>query len=47
MLWRYRFAIDRWGYELLGGLVEDGEEAAATAAREAAEEPGWGPGRGP
>ncbi len=43
MLWRYRFAIDQWGYELLGGLVEDGEEAAATAAREAAEESGWAP----
>ncbi len=21
MLWRYRFATDQWGYELLGGLV--------------------------
>ncbi|MGO1049310.1 NUDIX domain-containing protein [Crossiella sp. CA198] len=43
MLWRYRFATDQWGYELLGGLVDDGEEAAATAAREAAEESGWQP----
>ncbi|MGQ0842257.1 NUDIX domain-containing protein [Actinokineospora sp.] len=43
MLWRYRFPTDQWGYELLGGLVEDGEEAAATAAREAAEESGWQP----
>ena len=43
MLWRYRFATDQWGYELLGGLVEDGEEPAATAAREAAEESGWRP----
>jgi ADP-ribose pyrophosphatase len=43
MLWRYRFVTDQWGYELLGGLVEDGEEAAATAAREAEEESGWRP----
>lgn len=43
MLWRYRFAIDQWGYELLGGLVEDGEDSASAAAREAAEESGWAP----
>jgi len=43
MLWRYRFITDQWGYELLGGLVEEGEEAAQTAAREAAEESGWAP----
>jgi len=24
MLWRYRFAVDKWGYELLGGLVDEG-----------------------
>jgi ADP-ribose pyrophosphatase len=43
MLWRYRFPTDQWGYELLGGLVEDGEEPAATARREIAEETGWRP----
>lgn len=43
MLWRYRFAIDRWGYELLGGLVEEGEEPAETARREIVEESGWRP----
>ncbi|WP_007023458.1 NUDIX domain-containing protein [Saccharomonospora iraqiensis] len=43
MLWRYRFATDQWGYELLGGLVDAGEDSAATAAREAAEESGWRP----
>jgi ADP-ribose pyrophosphatase len=43
MLHRYRFAVDQWGYELLGGLVEEGEDPAATAAREAVEESGWRP----
>ncbi|USX49475.1 NUDIX domain-containing protein [Lentzea sp. HUAS12] len=42
-LWRYRFAVDKWGYELIGGLVEAGELPAATAAREAEEETGWRP----
>ncbi|RSM85579.1 NUDIX hydrolase [Kibdelosporangium aridum] len=43
MLWRYRFPTDQWGYELLGGLVEHGEEPAVTASREAVEESGWRP----
>lgn len=43
MLWRYRFATDQWGYELLGGLVEEGEEPSATAAREIREESGYQP----
>ncbi len=43
MLWRYRFPTDQWGYELLGGLVEEGEEPEATAAREVAEESGYRP----
>jgi ADP-ribose pyrophosphatase len=43
MLWRYRFITEQWGYELLGGMVDDGEDAAVTAAREAAEESGWQP----
>jgi 8-oxo-dGTP pyrophosphatase MutT (NUDIX family) len=42
-LWRYRFAVDQWGYELIGGLVEEGEQPDATAAREAEEETGWRP----
>lgn len=42
-LHRYRFAVDQWGYELLGGLVEEGEDPAITAAREAIEESGWRP----
>ncbi|MBV8541674.1 MAG: NUDIX hydrolase [Pseudonocardiales bacterium] len=43
MLWRYRFVTEQWGYELLGGLVDEGEDAAGTAAREAEEESGWRP----
>jgi 8-oxo-dGDP phosphatase len=35
MMWRHRFVPDRWGWELPGGLVEDGEEPVVTAAREA------------
>lgn len=43
MLWRYRFPTDQWGYELLGGLVEDGEDPADTARREVGEETGYRP----
>lgn len=43
-LWRYRFATEQRGYELLGGLVDAGEHAATTAAREVAEESGGGAG---
>lgn len=43
MLWRYRFPTDQWGYELFGGLVDEDEEPAQTAAREAEEESGWRP----
>ena len=42
-LYRYRFATDEWGYELLGGIVEPGEDPAVTAAREAEEESGFRP----
>jgi 8-oxo-dGTP pyrophosphatase MutT (NUDIX family) len=43
MSWRYRFVTEQWGYELLGGMVDAGEDAAVTAAREAEEESGWSP----
>ncbi|HEX5113712.1 MAG TPA: NUDIX domain-containing protein [Pseudonocardiaceae bacterium] len=46
LLWRERWVVGKWGYELFGGLVEDGEAPAATAEREALEESGWRP-RGP
>ena len=45
MLWRHRFVPDRWGWELPGGLVAEGEEPAAAANRELAEETGYRAGR--
>lgn len=48
MLRTYRYPVNRYGWELPGGGVDDGEEPRAAAAREAAEETGWrpeGPGR--
>ncbi|WP_392670232.1 NUDIX domain-containing protein [Streptomyces sp. LN785] len=43
MLWRYRFVADKWGWELPGGIVDEGEDARATALREVEEETGWRP----
>lgn len=40
LLWKYRFPVAQWGYEMPGGLVDDGEGAALAAARETAEESG-------
>src|SRR5690606_6234548 len=43
MLHRQRWGVDRSGYELLGGLVETGEDPVDTARREALEESGYAP----
>lgn len=43
MMWRHRFIPDVWNWELPGGVVDDGEEPAATVAREAVEETGYRP----
>lgn len=43
MLRRQRWVIGRDGYELLGGLVDDGEDPGDTARREALEESGHVP----
>lgn len=44
LLWRHRFITDTWSYELAAGVVEEGEDIAAAAAREMLEETGWRPG---
>ncbi|RFU88532.1 NUDIX domain-containing protein [Streptomyces triticagri] len=43
MLWRYRFVPDSFGWELPGGIVDEGEDPADAAAREVEEETGWRP----
>ncbi len=43
MLWRYRFVPQQWGWELPGGIVDEGEDSLTTALRETEEETGWRP----
>ncbi len=43
MMWRHRFIVDRWLWELPGGDLDPDEEPAACAAREVEEETGWRP----
>jgi 8-oxo-dGDP phosphatase len=45
LLWRHRFVPDRWGWEVPGGLVDEGEEPAEAARRELEEETGYRAGR--
>ncbi len=42
---QYRYALDRWIWELPAGSLDAGEDAAAAAARECEEEIGLVPGR--
>lgn len=43
MLWRHRWIMDSWVWELPGGYVDPDEDPAVTAAREVEEETGWRP----
>lgn len=43
MMWRHRFILDRWVWELPRGYLDPEEEPAACAAREVEEETGWRP----
>lgn len=43
MMWRHRFILDRWVWELPGGYLDPDEDPAICAAREVEEETGWRP----
>ncbi len=43
MIWRHRFVLDSWTWELPGGYLDPGEDPVVTAAREVKEETGWRP----
>ncbi|WP_242614156.1 NUDIX hydrolase [Actinomadura roseirufa] len=43
LIWRHRFIIDHWEWEVPGGYADPGEDPATTAVREVEEETGWRP----
>lgn len=40
LLWRHRFTVDRWGWEIPAGWSDDGEDPAEAIRREILEETG-------
>lgn len=43
LIWRHRFIMDKWDWEVPGGYADPGEDPAVAAAREVEEETGWRP----
>ncbi|MFF5265500.1 NUDIX hydrolase [Actinomadura viridis] len=43
LIWRHRFIMDRWDWEVPGGYADEGEDPMVAAAREVEEETGWRP----
>lgn len=43
MMYRHRFVVDKWVWELPGGYLDPNEDPDAAALREAEEETGWRP----
>jgi 8-oxo-dGTP pyrophosphatase MutT (NUDIX family) len=43
LIWRHRFIVDRWTWELPGGYIDPGQDGIAAAAREVEEETGYRP----
>ena len=44
LMWRHRFLSNQWGFEVPGGMIEEGESPEEAARRECIEESGWSPG---
>jgi 8-oxo-dGTP pyrophosphatase MutT (NUDIX family) len=43
LIWRHRFIIGQWNWEVPGGYADPGEDGLSAAAREVEEETGWRP----
>jgi 8-oxo-dGTP pyrophosphatase MutT (NUDIX family) len=43
LIWRHRFIVGQWDWEVPGGYIDPGEDGLVAAAREVEEETGWRP----